>query len=182
MYPGMEVRICSPSLYQLQKTEAEDGGNGLSEVLLGPTQSAHQQVSVGAHLTLGGERRLLVPQRKPTTFPRGTILIFRLAGGDVGVATTSRGSAVGRRPRQEIRFQTRQSSDPVVSQRVMMIKSTAEILRVTVAEVTALRTVLPHEGLSSFAESESSPWITDPLLILASYKHNILSNDTSAET
>lgn len=80
----------------------------------------------------------------------------------------------------------RQSSDPVFS-KITECQSTKEYYRdprVTVAEVTALRTVLPHEGLPSFAESESSPWITDPLLILASYKHkhNILSNDTSTET
>lgn len=45
-----------------------------------------------ADLTLGMDPRLLVPQRKPTTFPRGTILILTLAGGGVGVATSSRGS------------------------------------------------------------------------------------------
>lgn len=37
--------------------------------------------------------------------------------------------------------------------------------RLTVAEVTALRTVLLHEGLPPLTEAEASPWITHPLLI-----------------
>lgn len=48
-----------------------------------------------ADLTFGGERGFLVPQRKPTTFPRGTILILTLGGGSVGVVTASRGSVAG---------------------------------------------------------------------------------------
>lgn len=44
----------------------------------------------------------LVPQRKPTTLPRGTILILMLAAGGIAVVTASRGSAVGMGWRQEM--------------------------------------------------------------------------------
>lgn len=60
------------------------------------TRSLPQPVAlinnVPADLILGADRGLLVPQRNPTTLPRGTILTLRLAGGDVGVARASRGS------------------------------------------------------------------------------------------
>lgn len=46
------------------------------------------------YLTFGGTFVFLVPQRKPTTFPRGTILILTLAGGGVGVDPASGGSEV----------------------------------------------------------------------------------------
>lgn len=46
------------------------------------------------YLTFGGTLVFFVPQRKPTTFPRGTILILTLSGGGVGVDTASRGSDV----------------------------------------------------------------------------------------
>ncbi|MEQ2212671.1 hypothetical protein XENOCAPTIV_003119, partial [Xenoophorus captivus] len=96
----------------LQQTETEDGRRwrkwfewSNAKYSLSNNHQP-QTVSICADLTLGGERGLLVPQRKPTTFPRGTILIFTLAGGDVGVATTSKGSVVGMRSRQQISLQT----------------------------------------------------------------------------
>lgn len=51
------------------------------------------------------------PQRNPTTFPRGTILILTLAGGGVGVVTASRGS--GRQEISVIPETVRQTSDRV---------------------------------------------------------------------
>lgn len=50
-----------------------------------------------AHLIFGAHRGLLVPQRNPTTLPRGTILTLRLAGGGVGLARASTGSAAQQR-------------------------------------------------------------------------------------
>lgn len=50
------------------------------------------QPAGAADLTFGAERGFLVPQRNPTTFPRGTNLTLTLAGEGVGVATASRGS------------------------------------------------------------------------------------------
>lgn len=39
----------------------------------------------------------------------------------------------------------------------------------TVAEVAALRTVLPHEGSPPLAEAQTSPGVTHPLLVEATW-------------